>query len=355
LRWLQNIFYRMIMILLVLPIGVACAATSAANLPVNLLQAPEWPVAVTSFGGHLLLSDSPETVPADGIMYQDTVNGSARLFFHHVNGTAVPKKIVAVLVNEGSEAANVTVSQYGVAGPSADYMAVGKAAQQEYLSAPELYLLAVPPHGVALLAPVLDVTVVSPNMLVNGIYDFQTDKPLTVKMMMLPVTADVEKAAATATVLPSDMYRLRGTFDGPDRLLVPEKAYDPKQDGVLALTLADNQVDRYQRGIDATDGSAVINYGNYGVVYKLYIPSAFGSDLQVFLNPRGGDFAGALGVKYKYQVEAPLPVPLNAASFGSKVSDLSKVGTFASGQSLWLTFSPPGASNLPVRLIFAPR
>lgn len=344
-----------LMILLALQTGSVYAAGDSNNLPTNLLQVPEWPVTMTSFGGRLLLSDSPEIVPADGIMYQDTVSGNVRLFFHHVNGTTEPKKIVVALVNEGSEAATVTVSQYGVAGPSVDYLAVGKAVQEEYFSDHDLYLLDVPAHGTALLAPALNVTVVQPNMLVNGIYDFQTDRPVTVKVMMMPVTADVEKMAATATVLPKDTYSLRGTFDGANRLLVPDKPYNPKQDGPVAFTLADNQIDRYLRGIDATDGSSVVNYGNYGVVYKLYIPSAFGSDLKVFLNPRGGIFAGAVGVKYNYKTETPLAVPFHSGAFGITVHELSDIGTFASGQSLWLTFSPPGASNLPVRLIFTPR
>ena len=35
----------------------------------------------------LLFSDSPETVEEDGILYQDTVKGDARLLYYHVNGT----------------------------------------------------------------------------------------------------------------------------------------------------------------------------------------------------------------------------------------------------------------------------
>ena len=42
---------------------------------------PEWEVTASSYGGTLLLSDSPEMVSADGILYQDTVSGDVRVFF----------------------------------------------------------------------------------------------------------------------------------------------------------------------------------------------------------------------------------------------------------------------------------
>ena len=353
MKWFHKMVWALA--LCFLQSGAVCLAGGGANLSSDLLKVPEWPVTMTSFGGRLLLSDSPEIVPGDGIMYQDVVNGRARLFFHHVNGTMEPKKIVALLVNNSDVAAHVTVSQHGIAGPGEDYLAVGKAAQQEYLAAEDLYLLDVPPRGTTLLAPVLNVVSVGPNMLLNGIYDFQTDRPLIVKMMMMPLAANAEEMASKLTILPSDKYRLRGTFDGPDRLLMPIKAYDGEKDGPVAFTLADNRIDLYQKGIDATDGSQTVNYGNYGVVYHLYIPSAHGGNLQVLLNPLGGEFAGAMGVKYNYAVKDPRPVPAGKLFFGRDPQpQLASIGTFTGGQSLWLTFSPPGASNLPVRLLIVP-
>jgi len=335
--------------------GAVYAAGNTAGLPADLVKVPEWPVNMTLQDGRLVLSDSPETVPADGITYQDTVKGNVRLFFHHVNGTTERKKIVVILANDTNTAARVTVSRHGIAGPSEDYLAVGKEAQREYLAGNNLYLLDVPAHGTALLAPVLNVVSVGPNMLLNGIYDFQTDRPLTVKVMMMPLAADVEETAAKLKVLPADQYKLRGTFAGPDRLLIPAKVYDATEDGPVALTLADNKIDLYQKGTDATDGSTTVNYGNYGVVYHLYIPSMHSGKLQVYLNPLGGEFAGAMGVKYRYVSNDPCPVPTNRLFFGrGPQPQLSPIGTFDGGQSLWLTFSPPGASNLPVRLLILP-
>ncbi len=354
MKWIKYIASVVVLIASVQSTALAEGAAAAKSLNgIDVLKLPEWTVTSSPYGGKLLLSDSPETVPADGIMYQDTVEGDARLFFHHVNGTTTNKKIIVLLENAGSEPAHITVYQHGMSGPGFDYLAVGKAVQMEYLAGNNLYLVEVPSHGTAELIPSLSGLEVQPNALVNGIYDFKSDRPVTVKVMMMPVNANVKEFAAQAKVLPADQYRLRGTFDGKDRLLVPTKVYNPKEDGMVAITLADNAVDRYVAGIDATDGSKVLNYGNYGVVYKLFIPSAYEGKISYYLNPRGGEYAGGLGVKYRHQQESVVATPSDRLSFGSTIKDFSHIGVFDGGQSLWLTFSPPGASNLPVKLIIS--
>lgn len=264
--------------------------------------------------------------------------------------------MVVLLENDGSEPAQITVYQYGLGGPGRDYLAVGKMAQLRYFGKSDIYLVEVPAKDSRLLIAELDGMVVEPNMLVNGIYDFKTDRPVTVKVMMLPVNADAKKFAAQAKVLPPDEYRLRGTFDGANRMLIPHKVYNPGDHGPVALTLADNEVDRYVEGIDATDGSKVLNYGNYGIVYKLFLPSAGSGKIGYFLNPRGGVYAGALAVKYRHETGEPLPTPSGQVAFGAdKLNDFAPIGTFDVGQSLWLTFSPPGASNLPVKIVILPQ
>ncbi len=334
-------------------LGGAVAAAGPANL--DVLKLPEWQVTSSSYGGKLLLSDSPEMVTADGILYQDKVAGNVRLFFHHVNATAVPKRLVVLLENVGPAAATVTVHQHGVGGPGYDWMAVGKAAQEAYLAGGEIYLADVPAGGAATLSTTLQDATVKPDMLVNGIFDFIVDRPVTVKVMLLPLDADIKKFAREAKVLPPDEQKLRGTFEGKDRMLVPVRVYNPQTDGPVALTLADNALDQYVTGIDATTGEKVLNYGNYGVVYKLFLPADGQGKTSYYLNPRGGDYAGALGIKYKYVVAPPVPTPTGSTAFGhNKLTDFAHVGTFDGGESLWLTFSPPGASNLPVKLVIIP-
>lgn len=348
---------RLIRIAAAAAVALATAGTALASGPaaLDILKLPEWTVTSSSYGGTLLLSDSPEMVAEDGILYQDTVAGDVRLFFHHVNAAATPKRLVVLLENSGPAAAQVTVHQYGLGGPGRDWMAVGKKAQTDYLDGDDLYLIEVPAGGAMTLSTELEAAVVQNNMLVNGIFDFTANRPVTVKVMMMPVDADAKKFARKAPVLPPDAQRLRGTFAGKDRMLVPLKVYNPESDGAVALTLADNRLDQYLEGVDATTGEKVVNFGNYGVVYKLFLPAEGRGKTAYYLNPRGGDYAGALGIKYRYVIAPPVATPAGPTAFGAnKLSDFAHVGTFDSGESLWLTFSPPGASNLPVKLVLIP-
>ncbi|CQR70380.1 hypothetical protein SOV_39170 [Sporomusa ovata DSM 2662] len=343
-------------------LAVSCVSTPQLTLAksgfpagIDMLHLAELPVTMTDQGGTLLLSDSPEMVEDDGIMYQDTVSGDIRLFFHHVNATRELKKIVVLLVNDSDTATDVIVNQYGLGGPGLDYLAIGKTAEMNYLNQAENELIEVPAKGTALLEPILNKTVVASDELVNGIYDFQSKIPVKVVIMMLPVDADPAIFAATASVLPNTNHRLRGTFPGRDRLLVPSQVYNPAQDGVMAITLADNKLDTYVSGIDATDGSKTLNYGNYGVMYKLFLPTAFEKNYAVYLNPRGGAYAGGMKVKYRHQEEYTIGTPADKLFFGTKKdNEVTHLGDYAGGQSLWLTFSPPGASSLPVKIVLTP-
>jgi hypothetical protein len=115
--------------------------------------------------------------------------------------------------------------------------------------------------------------------------------------------------------------------------------------------LADNDKDKYVTGIDATDGSTAVNYGNYGVFYHLFLPTDSKNNIYYHINPRGGEYAGTLGIKYRHQ-ERSLSTPLSSLSLGDPKYSVY-LGNYSGQDSLWVTFSPPGASNLPVRLIIS--
>lgn len=321
----------------------------------TIFDVKELPMKYSAGGGKLLLSDSPENVTQDGIMYQDTVQGDVRLFFHHVNTTKVPKKVVVSVENNTDRVTYVSLLQTGLGGPGYNYLEVGKAAQMEYLKRADPYGFYIMPHDSEPLSNILNIVTVKPDMLLNGIYDFHTDSPVTIKVMMMPVTANFKTFAAHAKVLPPDQYRLRGTFEGKDLTLVPEKTYDPLKDGPKLITLADNEVDKYIKGTDATNGSEVVNYGNYGVLYKLSLPSTQNGRLALYLSPQGGTYAGGIGIKYGRNELPPVETPQDSLYFGNGVfPEYAPLGVYDGGKPLWLKFSPPGASNLPVKILVMP-
>lgn len=349
----MKIIMRFVLAVMLSVISISTAATAAVP---DLDRLPEWEVSASSSGGTLLLSDSPEMAVHDGILYQDKVAGTVRLFFYHVNASRDVKKMAVLLKNSGKQTAHVTVSQATLGGPGNTWIKVGKETQISYFSEKQSYQLSVPPGGVLPLSATLEETAIVPNMLINGIYDFEVDHPLTVTVMMLPVTEDSIQFSRTAAVLPPDECHLRGTFAGANRKITSVRAYDPAVDRAAGITLADNQIDSYLKGIDATDGSEVLNYGNYGVVYHVSLPSRQGGKIAYYLAPMGGSYAGAIGIDHPEVTWSPVITPRGRLYFGdARKQDLAFLGTYESGNSLSFIFSPPGASNLPVKIVMLPQ
>lgn len=323
------------------------AAMLVAALPVS--AAANWPVRVVPLGGTLLFSDSPEMVPDYGVLYQDRVSGPVRLFFHHANGMRQLCRIAVRLENEGPAAAEVWVLRQGIAGPSKEYLAVGKAVQAEYFAEQTLRRIMLPPGGTAELLPDGPVSL-APDELVNGMLDLDVVGTVRVRVLSVPQREAVTSFARSAKVLPKDAQRLRGTFTASDRMVLAEEVYDAEQ-GERSFLLADGMADPFAKGIDATDGEVVENYGNYGVVYRVFVPQEKGG---LWLRPQGGEYAGVGALRQADGTYIAVATPQGRLFFGGgSLTDQERVRQHpASAQ--WFFFSPPGASNLPVRLVLTP-
>jgi len=345
---------RLVLIVMVIVSLEAISNVEAYGpLKMDITKLPEWQMKNSSLGGKLLLSDSPEMVESNGILYQDKVEGNVRLFFYHVNASTAAKKMEVVLENSGHEIAHINVSQSSLGGPGYDWFAVGKETQRAYLSGKSSYQISIPPGGKMPLSTNISDTAVLPNMLIHGIYDFTVDHQINVKVMMLPLfEEDAKVSQAAKVILPADQWHLRGTFEGANRKLSSVHAYDPVLYGAVAITLADNEVDPFLQGIDAMDGKKVVNYGNYGVVYQIIPPGKNGRKISYYLSPRGGNYAGVIGINHPEVYWSPLATPGDKIYFGDdKQKDISFLGTYDSSESLSFIFSPPGASNLPVKIV----
>lgn len=326
----------------------------ASHEVINTKNFIEWDATTTNYGGKLYLSDSPEIVNTDGILYKDVVNGEGRVFFHHVNGMSKAKQLSIVFENRSSSTVHIIVSKHGIAGPSSDYLSVGKTAQRNYFKDQSASLIEVPSGKTVSLFP--EQVVINPNQLVSGIYDFKISGAVTMKVMMLPVGEDANSFAKLASELPADASHLRGTFPTNNRMITPLQPFNPLLETTYGVTLADNNIDNYVTGIDATDGSSVVNYGNYGIVYQLNMPSSAGSKVKYYINPLGGAYAGALGVLYNNNPISVIDTPSGQTAFGfGTLEDAALIGQYTSGQPLQFTFSPPGSSNLPVHLLLVPQ
>ena len=331
-----------------------------------------WPTDVTDSGGTLIFSDSPEYVDRPGILYTDELDGPARVLFYHLNRTKHPAKVLLITENTSDRPATVEITRRGLSQPSEDYLAVGKATQAAYFSdkqAREQFTLKRGERR--LLMAELNQIVLAPEALIYGVADFSANAPVRLWLLLVPAELDPFAYLKTAPLLPKDEHRLRGTFQGMNRTIRAREGYDPDKDGTVYFPIGDNKRDRFLTGIDATDGSLVTNVGNYGVLYRLEVPIEGRKPLRAMLNPIGGVYAGVMrvqtaeratprvvptplrGIFFGHDVKNPVPMqgdtPLLAP--GAAVADL---GFYRRTAGLSFEFSPPGASNLPARLILTP-
>ena len=317
-----------------------------------------WKIESQDTGGTLLFSDSPEYVSEDGILYQDTVQGDARVLYYHLNEMPGPRKVAVVLENMNKDKAAVVYVTRGAAGqPSADYLKVGKETQTAYFQDQQSKDVLVIPRGdKRLLREQMGETLLQQGELVYGVYDFSSETPVKVTVLMYPAHENPYKFVERAKVLPKDEQRLRGTFKGMDRLISSERAYNAEKDGVVYFTLADDKKDLFRKGVDATDGSSVVNKGNYGILYKIAIPTMGRVSTQYYLTPLGGTYAGAMNVRRDHSPKTNLLlVPTGTVYFGERpMTDFADLGVYDNRAPSYFEFSPPGASNLPVNIIMMP-
>ncbi|WP_303815770.1 copper amine oxidase [Acidaminococcus timonensis] len=309
---------------------------------------------ITHGGPKLIFSDSPEMVGKIGIMYRDTVSGPVRLFFHHVNDTQTDKRLAVLLRRTTIRPTAVSFGKNGISRPNEDWLAAGKEAQTKYYSSA--------PNGRKLvLDGPRDILnngkgyILHPQELVTGIVDLNFDKPVEVSFIMMPTDADPRISAEVYPILPPDEgdHVLRGTFEGADVTVTLPGAFPADSGEIWGVKLADDVEDPYVRGIDVTRNEPVVNYGNYGVMYAVNFQTKGSRATQLRFNPYGGAYAGEGVLSLEGDTAKYIRIPDDRQSFGwNGDGETMKLGVVPAGKSGTFFFSPPGSSNLPVRIFW---
>ncbi len=294
------------------------------------------PVVITN-KEKVMISNSPETVLRDGVLFSDTLNGDNRLYYHHLNGSSQTKGIYVLAVNREDEPVRLNVKRWGTAGP-ADPISVGRAAAYRYLdfSAIDARSYELQP-GEWMVVNEGAANAVKPNQAVHGMFDVHSNGDL--QFLVVAVGSRQQLAAfEKLPVLARDGKHIGGTFLRANRnVAVRLNVKEPTR-----LVVADGEEDRFLYG---KDGETLIrNKGNYGLSYKVFIQSQY--RVGVLFSPRGGVFGGAGA----WEGEA-----FNLPNQGvMQPGGLAMIGVVEPGQEKVLEFIPPAGSFLPVNLIFIP-
>lgn len=256
--------------------------------------------------------------------------------------------------------------------PSSNYFEVGKAVSQGYLQtkrlAGKVFLAA---GGSSLLNARMEEPL-QPKKLMAGMYDINTTEPVRVTVVFCPAEEEPVQFLRHAKVLPKDKEALRGTFPGMNRTVKAKRTYDPDKDGMVYIPIGDDRYDVYKRGVDATDGSEALNFGNYGILYRYELPLQGNHKTCLLLSPLGGSYTGSVRVEMNGRESKVVPTPQGRLSFGDRTApdlalhigrnmllneefELANIGTYSSYAKFALEYSPPGASNMPVLLILSPQ
>lgn len=302
--------------------------------------------AVTMNKEIIMVSNSPETIPGDGILYSDVLSGQNRLYYHHLNGTEETKKIYLMAINQGSEPVQVILKKWGVAGP-ADPMAVGRAAAYRYFDfdiSNVLQLKVQPGEKIILNEDISNI--VKPDNTIHGLFDIKASDELLFSVVAVgdqnPVT-DYD----TLAILPRDGKHIRGTFPMANRTMsVQVGGEEPER-----LIIADGEDDAFLYGEDKNTSKMghhnlrSHNSGNYGVIYSIKIKAQ--NRVGVLFSPRGGVFAGA----GEWSEEA---FYLPNKGILKPQTEYAMIGVVEPGKEKVLKFIPPAGSYLPINLIFVP-
>ncbi|CAG7619297.1 stalk domain-containing protein [Paenibacillus allorhizosphaerae] len=288
----------------------------------------------------LIVSDSPETFTEKGILYQEKVNGKARLYADHVNGSGKKMKL-AILVRNPNPDRSVTIktTNKGEVYPSIYANLIGNEATIEFLQgeqAPQSMVLRPQETAYYKMYPGF-----YPDQGMNIMYDVETDGDVYFSF----VAMEPDDEISDVSLYPQMPYKgnVRGTFTGSE---VQWKVDASKFRKPSSFQLGDGTSDRFVTGYDFFEKRPALNLGNYGVVYNIHVerPQA----MSVLILPRGGVFKGPFKVNGKIVQTPPSGVMTDYTGY----TIIAR--TNGTEPSLDIAFSPAAGSAFPIDIIFYP-
>jgi hypothetical protein len=331
----------------IVSLGTAAAPESTAPcFPVRMCV----PVAAPK----MMFSDSPESPTTSGVLYADTVGpGLVRIYVYHTNGEndGNARKFPIVVLNQGATTAHATIVQKGIAGPSTDYVAVGKAAIGRWFASTAGSAIDVNAGTRILLDSDLDAVHAAHDELVHAIYDVMLDAPVKISVVSVLSTDDAAAITSTLSLLAADADHQRATFDGANRVI--ESEGNAPGDGIRKIALGGNdEIDPNLMGHDAVDGTSASLSGNYGVFYTLLIGA--GAHEGFALVPRGGAWGGAGDLSVGEDGAAGAVACPSASDSANADGSAVSAGRFASGTNVRMHLISAGGSSLPVHVAVVP-
>jgi hypothetical protein len=271
----------------------------------DVLSYPQAQIAREDDAVPLIFSDSPEEPDRSGLLYEEVVNGSARLMAYHTNGMNTPGRLLIWANNLETTPAAVKVARFGATSATTVVATLGRASLLDFLTSSGLETLTLEPNRAA---PLWLSNPLDPGEGLNLMFDLETNGRTQVSVyfleeaLMTPSLSDLAGALLLTTVrnlpaLPRDGIHQRGTFYGAVRRIRLDLGQVP-QNGAIRQIIGDGNYDPNIIGRDALTGDQMSLKGNFGVTYSITLENARGT--VGALVPRGGPYAGAMKINGVY-------------------------------------------------------
>ncbi|CDN42446.1 stalk domain-containing protein [Paenibacillus sp. P22] len=296
----------------------------------------------------LFRSTGPESIREEGVLYQDVIDGPARILLHHKNTMGPKLKIYMLASNPNPRPATLFIESSGMAGPTPYGEIAGQMSLQRYFAsiasgsaARELVLA---PGETRLLFQEIGQNALSQGDIVTFQGEVASDSAVKYTSLVVKADRDPLTALPSLPFLDPNQSIVRGTFADSTRIFdyAPVVGTTPAR-----IYLTDNNADPFQTGYDGIKGTPATNSGNYGVLYKIVLERVAPHTLLTF-NPRGGLFRGSALVNGSVVTFSHL----GAASATDQNSVLYRTG--AGEESVEIRISPAAGSNLPFCLLLSP-
>ena len=296
--------------------------------------------------GRMIMSDSPENVSQEGILYQDIINGGGRILLHHVNNFSDyavaygTKRLVLVAENKTDKPVILRLKNKTINGPVTDILRLGQKVLSDYLESTSDEMMTLKPGEKQYIYD--SGSKWKQETCISGLMDVITtgDVEFTIAAVSSGKTLG---NLSTLEYLSSDIHP-RGTFEGVG--IHYNLALDASVPTKIVLG---NGEEEWIKGYDALNHNLAYNKGNYGVSYHITMTAT--EDMGIILNPRADIFRGAI----KWEGQGVYNAPNNNGAIISNKSKAISLGTIRAGETKTLEYMLPNGSSAPVVIAFIPQ
>ena len=294
--------------------------------------------------GILYMSNSPECVKYNGMLYKDKVTGTGRAIIHHINSfepeIALNKRLVVVAINQSTSTQSLTISNSTILGPTTDVLYLGQQLLYRYLQGSVSTNYILNPNDVQLLYD-SNGKKWENGSAISGLFDFTTTGEITL------IVGCIDKKDTL-----TDLFKM--TY--PERDVHPRGSFtDLNQNIHVDLTnltepsklVLGKTADEWISGYDGVNGDLVVNRGNYGMEYHISVTAK--ERTAVILNPRGNVYKGAI----KWKDSSPFLTPSYGYFLGGKDRAIF-LGIIEAGQTREFIYMLPNGSASPNLFGFIP-